>query len=716
MDLVAAVKKAVGLDPAEALSSLLTIWRAHRSPAIAALIEQTAAATVRTKIEGKTSKERSSAALAIARKQDAADLERLFVVLGEIRIAEAAELVAALGERSPDPRYGMLVASLLEAQPWGVSSGRKLYRALCDQAATHGDPRTASRLLAIAWKPIVKDAWAIEEMAKLVRRTVAKLTAAAPTDPPGLARACADAAENIGKGGMAARDLVAEVYAAPEDLAVRSVLADELQRIGDPRGELIALQLANTVESRRRADALLAEHRTSLLGAIAPACIGPVHFRAGFPDAVAIDVARATPLLGAREWATVRTIWQWGSSAKLPAALLALPHLRFLGGIRSAQLRAATSAKQLTGMGFDLVEDPVPVAAIGKLALEDLALDMPWRFEIARLRPLWTAPIAKRLRRLVIHSDLQFARAWLKEPLPAKLTDLRITRDASLQGWTIDASRGSDGTWSNVVAVRRPSEAQLGIETLDLVRELLDEVTDNALERLEVRFEGTRATKAEVAAIAGAAKRQRRLRELLVAGETPAPLETTPKLKDVARARAKTIARTAQDDLDAALEALPARARSEVRSLSPARVAAAFAAAKPDAAWATTAYALLALPDVDRKIQGAAIELLVRAKPAGAGARITEILSQPTGPWRQLGTELRMIPANELSTLFDWFEARKGKTDPRADYVYYAVIAAAVDSKSKAVRSELERRLKRKLTRVQTYTYRESIRGLSSVV
>jgi hypothetical protein len=121
---------------------------------------------------------------------------------------------------------------------------------------------------------------------------------------------------------------------------------------------------------------------------------------------------------------------------------------------------------------------------------------------------------------------------------------------------------------------------------------------------------------------------------------------------------------------------------------------------------------LLALPGVHREIQGAAIEFLVRAKPMGAGARIAEILAIPGGPWRQLGTELRMIPADELPAFFDWFEARKGKTDPRADYIYYAVIAAAVASKSKKVRADLEKRLKRPLTRVQTYTYREALRGL----
>ncbi|HET9987540.1 MAG TPA: hypothetical protein VFQ65_03455, partial [Kofleriaceae bacterium] len=99
-------------------------------------------------------------------------------------------------------------------------------------------------------------------------------------------------------------------------------------------------------------------------------------------------------------------------------------------------------------------------------------------------------------------------------------------------------------------------------------------------------------------------------------------------------------------------------------------------------------------------------------KPAGAAARICALLDQPDGPWWQLCQGLEMIRADELGTLFDWFEARRGKTEPRADQIYYAVIAAAVASRSAAVRADLQHRAKRKLTRTQAYTYAESIRGL----
>src|SRR5207237_10621860 len=49
---------------------------------------------------------------------------------------------------------------------------------------------------------------------------------------------------------------------APDDDAPRLIYADWLQQRGDPRGEFIALQLAN----KPRADALLAKHKKDWIG------------------------------------------------------------------------------------------------------------------------------------------------------------------------------------------------------------------------------------------------------------------------------------------------------------------------------------------------------------------------------------------------------------------------------------------------------------------
>lgn len=75
------------------------------------------------------------------------------------------------------------------------------------------------------------------------------------------------------------------VYESPEDDGVRSVLADRLLEAGDPRGELIALQLSPQQSAERQAT-LLARYHVAwswpLAGALAA---GSVEWRRGFPSA-----------------------------------------------------------------------------------------------------------------------------------------------------------------------------------------------------------------------------------------------------------------------------------------------------------------------------------------------------------------------------------------------------------------------------------------------
>lgn len=130
----------------------------------------------------------------------------------------ATELVEALTARTPDERLGAL-ATRLHASP----------------------PPNASKKLGGA-----------------IARLVKQHTGARPGPVPPAATVARDPGP-----------LLAEVAARPDDDGPRGVYADWLTERGDPRGELITLQLLRTAATRKREQELIANHRTELLGPFA---------------------------------------------------------------------------------------------------------------------------------------------------------------------------------------------------------------------------------------------------------------------------------------------------------------------------------------------------------------------------------------------------------------------------------------------------------------
>lgn len=100
-------------------------------------------------------------------------------------------------------------------------------------------------------------------------------------------------------------ELLAAIYAAPDDLEPRRVYADWLQQQGDPRGEFIALQLARleargTAKLFARELELLSLHRSAWLGSLdAHVYRDGAVFEAGFAAYVEPRVAPATAELRA---------------------------------------------------------------------------------------------------------------------------------------------------------------------------------------------------------------------------------------------------------------------------------------------------------------------------------------------------------------------------------------------------------------------------------
>jgi len=141
---------------------------------------------------------------------------------------------------------------------------------------------------------------------------------------------------------------LAPVFATPEDVELRAVVADKLQQVQHPWGELIALQIAiadgrGTPAARTRVRELLAEHVDTFAGPIAKVastlakkkCLG---FERGFLTSVVLDrrqVPRAAWEAAAKapQWATVESLqlsvlttpqWWVAKWARNPAATRSL--------------------------------------------------------------------------------------------------------------------------------------------------------------------------------------------------------------------------------------------------------------------------------------------------------------------------------------------------------------------------------------------------------
>ena len=231
---------------------------------------------------------------------------------------------------------------------------------------------------------------------------------------------------------MTGADLLAQVYAAPDDDAPRAVYADWLLEHGDPRGEFIALQLlraqgGGTPEQADRERALLVAHAAAWLAPL-PIRAAGVRFERGF-----VSACETTGFLDdSAAWATVREV------DSVPASDACHAHsLRVLragdGGI--AQL--ARLARPL--------------------AVETLAWNGPTYWDVAE--PAAGEPIAEvfgrirvlpRLRRLELLGEVtrppgvvaplllpsQLAWAWSSRYLPV-LAELVLAVDArSLALWT----------------------------------------------------------------------------------------------------------------------------------------------------------------------------------------------------------------------------------------------------------------------------------------
>jgi len=259
--------------------------------------------------------------------------------------------------------------------------------------------------------------------------------------------------------------LYAAVYAAPDDDAPRAVLADALQDAGDPRGELIALQLREhagdaTDEMRERARALVQKHGKTWLGELRPITYR-AELRRGFLyelelagkwstdkwDALATEPSLATvellvhgqatgkvvaTMLGGVIARTVRSLAVDDDDVWKMIAAAPLPRLREL---RAFHWKRMSYEMRFVELVLPYLEQHAQITRVG------CALDMVPRFSKA---------LTARLERLSVRGDLAAGlKLWAKLPALRCLrcewsSDIELVRDGKRELVRVDAS-----TWGS---------------------------------------------------------------------------------------------------------------------------------------------------------------------------------------------------------------------------------------------------------------------------
>jgi len=334
-------------DEAALLASLLEAWRTTHDPAVERAIARIGAnlSRVRGPIAARSHGELEGTWHAVAAKRDPIDVTRLLELKFPAHWKRAIARARQLAEFSPDPRISIRLADI--ARTYTSRSSRPLHdvigRILADAPTASAMPGLEAVVTSHA------------EAYRRAREAIAA-TAVYPVDPALLTRA--------GGEGPDVDALSAQHTANPGDLEARMVLADALQAAGDPRGELIMLQIAiadgtASAGATRRVTTLLQNHADEWTGPL-PAIEGP-RFERGFLVAceTGADNAAIARTLERPEWRTIEELSLRANDVELVQLFARLPLLRRLcADGRGFEQLAAASRSPITRLEVAFVRSP----------------------------------------------------------------------------------------------------------------------------------------------------------------------------------------------------------------------------------------------------------------------------------------------------------------------------------------------------------------------
>jgi uncharacterized protein (TIGR02996 family) len=445
-----AIEALQGARYADALPPLLVLWRTRP---IEPLAEAIAEASRRARVPLPRTRGKSAAAIAAWNQRAATaaphEIPALLDGIADVPSTIATARLERLAAWLPDPRVDEAIVTLLEAVPYRATSTKPFWAALFVLAEGITDPRQLPRLDRADATGVATSmaTWLRARLAKLREHLAPRLRAAgaAPAWSPIEQIGSLLAPLELSRRSENLAALLQAIHDAPDDDAPRAVYADALLERGDPRGELIAIQLQRDAapELRRREHELLAAHAVQWLGGLAPVISPGFRFERGFLVECQVslrDVARVRRLVGDPAWSTVRTL---GGSA----AVALDPVARSLRALHFSSFQARTiedlphawrellvaTPRSITRLHYTgLASDRAWEAALE--ANESVRPGMPGRVTASpdgqELAALCTCPALAQLRELTLaeHPEL-VAAPLLRAPVTGRLAVLGFVFD-----------------------------------------------------------------------------------------------------------------------------------------------------------------------------------------------------------------------------------------------------------------------------------------------
>lgn len=362
--------------------------------------------------------------------------------------------------------------------------------------------------------------------ALLLGQSLQKAVAAPRLEPPPAAEELARVRDALTSAPAVRRaELLAAVLERPDDRAARSVYADFLSERGDPRGELIQVQLARTSDDRpalrKREASLLASYGAEWAAELPCIRRTTARFLHGFVEEADLELPasarRLESVFGAASFRTLRRVGVRPALGMAPEELAALvarlltsDNFRGLTGLfgvpSGARLPAHASLVELGLLLGQALPDLSGLPALRRLLLTNLELCA---------RPLG-API-EQLDLILMTLDAQRLDAALRELQPSvrevrivhsvqgvdgvvrpdELDHLALTRDADgafrsakLSFRTTDSCQECTGLWlaCKALAARPSSSFSTRIEHASIVVDRLTPPDPTSADRLRAKL------------------------------------------------------------------------------------------------------------------------------------------------------------------------------------------------------------------------------------